>query len=218
MYKYNTVAKAVEPKRQALRGAEAELAVEQEKLNKAQAELREVTNKIAKLEADLDAAERKLEKLNFDAEQCQLKLVRADKLIGGLGGEKARWSQTVIDLRDNAGNLPGDCIVAAGMVSYCGPFTSEYRINHLEVPWREQMVNYGLKHTEGCSLRSVIGEEVKIQQWTGVFNLPNDTLSVENGIVVDNCRRWALLIDPQRQANKYIKNMGKSHEMGIEVA
>merc|ERR1719171_2961660 len=217
MYKYNTVAKAVEPKKQLLRAAQDELDVVQKKLDKAQAELRAVTNKIAKLEADLNAAERKLEKLNFDAEQCELKLVRADKLIGGLGGEKARWGQTVKDLRANAGNLPGDCIVAAGMVSYCGPFTSEYRINNLEVPWRKTMVEYGLKHTEGCSLRSVIGVEVKIQQWTGVFNLPNDTLSVENGIVVDNCRRWALLIDPQRQANKYIKNMGKSHEMGIEV-
>merc|ERR1719506_3001030 len=217
MHTYDKVAKAVEPKRQMLKAAEAEAAVETAKLNKAQAQLREVTNKIAKLEADLDAAERKLEKLNFDAEQCELKLVRADKLIGGLGGEKARWSQTVIDLRDNAGNLPGDCIVAAGMVSYCGPFTSEYRTNNLEIPWRSQMEKFQLKHTPGCSLRSVIGEEVKIQQWTGVFNLPNDTLSVENGIVVDNCRRWALLIDPQRQANKYIKNMGKSHEMGIEI-
>merc|ERR1719171_2888641 len=171
MYKYNTVAKAVEPKRALLRAAEEELAVVQKKLDKAQAELRQVTNKIAKLEADLSAAERKLEKLNFDAEQCELKLVRADKLIGGLGGEKARWSQTVKDLKANAGNLPGDCIVAAGMVSYCGPFTSEYRVNHLEVPWRKQMEDFALKHTEGCSLRSVIGQEVKIQQWTGVFNL-----------------------------------------------
>merc|ERR1719171_901956 len=159
MYKYNTVAKAVEPKRQMLRAAEEELAEVQKKLDKAQAELRAVTNKIAKLEADLNAAERKLEKLNFDAEQCQLKLVRADKLIGGLGGEKARWGQTVKDLRANAGNLPGDCIVAAGMVSYCGPFTAEYRNVELEQYWHKQMEDVNLIFTPNCSVRDVIGDE-----------------------------------------------------------
>ena len=30
-------------------------------------------------------------------------------------------------------------------------------------------------------------------------------------------RRWPLMIDPQRQANKYIKNMGKDVEAGIDI-
>ena len=58
--------------------------------------------------------------------------------------------------------------------------------------------------------------------------MPNDQLSIENGIIIDRARRsteaktrrhiatvahgrrWPLMIDPQRQANKYIKNMGKA--------
>ena len=43
--------------------------------------------------------------------------MRADKLIGGLGGEKARWGQTVVDLNIAKDKLPGDCVVAAGMVT-----------------------------------------------------------------------------------------------------
>merc|ERR1719420_1317036 len=42
MYKYHFVAKAVEPKRQALAAAEADLAVTMEKLNAARAELKSV--------------------------------------------------------------------------------------------------------------------------------------------------------------------------------
>jgi len=57
---------------------------------------------------------------------------------------------------------------------------------------------------------------VKIQQWV-VAALPNDALSIENGIIIDRSRRWPLMIDPQRQANKYIKNMGKDTETGIDV-
>lgn len=30
-------------------------------------------------------------------------------------------------------------------------------------------------------------------------------------------RRWPLMIDPQTQANKFIKNMGKSVETGLDV-
>jgi len=39
---------------------------------------------------------------------------------------------------------------------------------------------------------------------------------VENGIIIDCSKRWPLMIDPQNQANKYIKNRGRD-EGDIEV-
>lgn len=38
-----------------------------------------------------------------------------------------------------------------------------------------------------------------------------DPFSVDNGIIVFNSRRWPLLIDPQGQANKWIRNMEKEN-------
>jgi dynein heavy chain, axonemal len=49
-----------------------------------------------------------------------------------------------------------------------------------------------------------MGEPVKIEQWT-VCGLANDSLSVQNAIIFDCSRRWPLMIDPQRQANMFIK-------------
>ena len=45
--------------------------------------------------------------------------------------------------------------------------------------------------------------------------MPQDDLSVENGIMVTRGRRWPLMIDPQGQANRWIKTMGKEKNIGI---
>lgn len=37
--------------------------------------------------------------------------------------------------------------------------------------------------------------------------LPDDHFSKENGVLVTKGRRWPLMIDPQMQANSWIKNM-----------
>ncbi|KAF4745959.1 Dynein heavy chain 1, axonemal, partial [Perkinsus olseni] len=67
-----------------------------------------------------------------------------------------------------------------------------------------------------CSLRSALGEPVKIEQWV-VCGLPNDSLSIGNGIILDKARRWPLMIDPQRQANKFVKTMGNSIDSGMDI-
>lgn len=65
-------------------------------------------------------------------------------------------------------------------------------------------------------MRSFLGDSVKIQAWN-IAGLPKDDTSTENGIIIDKSRRWSLMIDPQNQANKYVKNMGKDNSEGIDV-
>ena len=58
---------------------------------------------------------------------CGKKLVRAEKLIGGLGGEKERWTKAADDLQSIYDNLLGDVLVSGGVVAYLGIFTSAFR-------------------------------------------------------------------------------------------
>ena len=90
MYTYHQIALQVEPKRAALAEAEAAAARAQATLSEAQASLREVEEKIAKLEADYDKAVKKQDELAKEVSDCKVKLERAEKLIGGLGGERVR--------------------------------------------------------------------------------------------------------------------------------
>ena len=58
---------------------------------------------------------------------CSKKLDRAQKLIGGLGGEKDRWSAAATDLQRVYDNLTGDVLISSGVIAYLGAFTSLFR-------------------------------------------------------------------------------------------
>jgi dynein heavy chain len=207
MHKYHFVAKAVEPKRRMLQDAEASLEITMTKLRKAQAELKQVEDKIAELEKNFNEAVAKQDSLTREMELCGIKLTNATKLIEGLGGEKGRWETTVASLGKDYDLLPGDSLVAAGMVSYAGAFTGEYRHDFLNL-WNETEEKENIVKKASVTLVNVLGDPVQVQQWA-VSGLPNDNLSVENGIILETARRWPLMIDPQRQANKFIKTYGK---------
>ncbi len=76
-----------------------------------------------------------------------------------------------------------------------------------------------MPHMEGCNITKTLADPVAIRTWT-ICGLPQDASSVENGIIMSKARRFPLLIDPQGQANRYIKNMGRDPslaENGLEV-
>jgi dynein heavy chain len=52
------------------------------------------------------------------------------------------------------------------------------------------------------------------REWQ-ICGLPKDAFSVDNGVVVANARRWPLMIDPQGQASKWIKNMEKENDLEV---
>ena len=53
-----------------------------------------------------------------------------------------------------------------------------------------------------------------MRTWT-IHGLPNDAFSIDNGIVVAAARRWPLMIDPQGQANKWIKALEAAADLRV---
>ncbi|XP_078270493.1 dynein axonemal heavy chain 1 [Rhinoraja longicauda] len=213
MYKYHFIARAVEPKRQALHEAQEDLAVTQKILEKAKNQLEEVELGIAALESKYKDCVAKKVELENKCDQCEQRLIRADKLINGLSDEKIRWQETVQNLNNMIINVAGDVLISGGFVAYLGPFTGEYRAA-MNDEWLQKLLALGVPHTKECSLTSTLGDPVNIRTWQ-ISGLPKDALSVENGIIMKYSQRWPLFIDPQGQANKWIKNLER--DQGLDI-
>ncbi|KAL7866083.1 hypothetical protein SRHO_G00113300 [Serrasalmus rhombeus] len=213
MDSYDKVAKVVAPKKEKLAQAEGELKVAMESLQKKQAALKEVQEKLAKLQETLEANKNKKADLENQVELCSKKLERAEQLIGGLGGEKTRWSETALHLGELYNNLTGDILISASIVAYLGAFTSSYRQIATD-EWIGLCKAREIPCSKNVSLMHTLGEPVKIRSWT-IAGLPSDSFSIDNGIIISNARRWPLMIDPQGQANKWVKNMEKANSLHI---
>lgn len=175
--------------------------------------MKAVQDKLAELQRDFNENTKKKADLEQQVDLCAKKLDRAEKLIGGLGGEKDRWSKAASDLGIQFNNLTGDVLISAGVVAYLGAFTSAYRQEQTK-DWSKMCRSKGIPCSEEFSLNATLGEPVKIRSWT-IAGLPTDSFSVENGIITSNARRWPLMIDPQGQANKWIKNMEKPNGLSV---
>ena len=69
----------------------------------------------------------KKKELEENIDICSKKLDRAEKLIGGLGGEKTRWTKNELMLAEQLHNVTGDVLLSAAVVAYMGAFTFVYR-------------------------------------------------------------------------------------------
>ncbi len=210
---YERVAKVVAPKKEKLKEAEEELAVQMQMLAVKRAELKEVEDRLQALNDTFEGMIQKKKDLEANIELCSQKLIRAEKLIGGLGGEKDRWMEAARLLGIKYNNLTGDVLLSSAMVSYLGTFTVDYRME-CQREWHKLCNEKNIPCSKDFTLSNTLGNQVLIRSWQ-IAGLPVDSFSTDNGIIVSNSRRWPLMIDPQGQANKWVKNMNKGNKLSV---
>jgi hypothetical protein len=283
----------VAPKKAKLAEAEATYGAVMAGLQAKQTELAGLLALLAALEAELESCTLRKAKIEGEISLCSVKLGRAEKLMGGLGGERQRWTETAESLakaqvgggvaascsccchrlrstqipgrrpqppsraprlaawpvhqhqssprssglstegaapRPPPGSLgwppplphapplpqvaiTGDMIISAGIISYLGAFTPAFR-TRITDDFVRMCDAAGLARSPRFSLERALGQPVRTRQWL-IAGLPNDSSSIENGIIVANARRWPLMIDPQGQANKWVQNLEKANNLQV---
>ena len=209
---FNQVTKNMAPLKERLRVANGQLDAASAKLQKARDVLSEVERKLERLTTNMQAAINKKKTLEDDIAVTEARLIRADKLISGLSAEKGRWEEQLVDLREESGTLVGTMLLAAGSVAYTGPFTSQFRTSLLKT-WTTAIMERNIPVAQGFAFDS-IADPVRVRTW-GIRGLPLDKFSIENATIVERSHRWCLCIDPQGQANSWIKAMERSNGLMI---
>lgn len=210
---YDAVAKEVAPKKAKLEVAEKEYAATMILLNQKRAEVNKLEEQLAELMQKLLETQERKQKLEEDVTLCANKLSRAKKLIDGLGGEKSRWEGAAMQLQANYDAIAGDILISCGVIAYLSPFTLNYRQEKVK-DWFEKCQELEIPCSETYSFSGTLGSEVKIQSWQ-IFGLPSDQFSTDNAIILDASDKWPLLVDPQGQANKWIKAMEKANNLEV---
>ncbi|KAJ3195453.1 Dynein heavy chain 2, axonemal [Irineochytrium annulatum] len=214
METYGIIYRQVAPKKEKLRSAQETLEKKQKSLREAKAKLQEIQEKLIELKDQYDEKVSLKEKLRQDSEQTEMKLMRAEQLVSGLSGERDRWEKSIKFYEESIRYLPGDCLLAAAFLSYAGPFNSTYRDGLVEGVWLAQIKTLEIPFTPGFAFETFIGKPTDIRDWN-IQGLPSDAFSAENGIIVTRGRRWPLMVDPQGQANTWIKNMESKRGLKI---
>lgn len=86
-----------------------------------------MTDKLQALYDEFEAMQQKKKDLEDNIDLCSKKLERAEKLIGGLGGEKERWTENATMLSERYINIIGDVLLSSAIVAYLGAFTVDFR-------------------------------------------------------------------------------------------
>lgn len=202
--RFYKVYKDVAPKMQALEAA-------QKRAKDASDQVAELNAKVAGLKEQLDAAikskndaEAEKAKVEADAQKCKEKLRTADRLVGGLAGEKIRWGEGVAQFKKEAMTMIGDVMLSAAFVSYIGAFNAEFRLKLWKNTWLKDLEKRQIPTRENLDPLKMLSDDSQYAQWQNE-GLAADRNSFENAAILTQCKRWPLMIDPQLQGSRWIE-------------
>jgi dynein heavy chain len=181
---------------------EEELAAMQRQFDEMQAELDELQKNYDRIMAQLEEFVKEITKLS-------LAIDRGEQLVSGLSGEKTRWTASQLMYEEISEKLVGDCLMAAGLISFMGPYPNNYR-EEITKEIRKCVKDAKIDHDPDFQFAKFMTTDAQIREWQ-VKELPTDDFSTQNAVVISKSNKWCTIIDPQSQAKTWIiKKTGKS--------
>ncbi|KAL8275155.1 hypothetical protein Esti_000905 [Eimeria stiedai] len=216
MQMYAEVYREVEPKRLKLRLAEEQLEKKQNDLRLARSRLDGIQGRLQELNNKYAESLDKKSELNNSAEELRVKLERAESLITGLADERDRWQLSLESSRAKLRNISGDALLGAAFMSYAGPFTSSYRARLVHL-WIKSLQESKIPCSVEFDFTDFFVTPFEVRQWQ-LDGLPTDHFSAENGVLITKAFKWPLVIDPQNQANRWIRKLKAAENITVSKA
>ncbi|XP_028982603.1 dynein heavy chain 7, axonemal-like [Diachasma alloeum] len=213
MVSYDEVAKIVAPKKEKLALAEKECNESLDFLNQKRKTLAELTRKLTALNETLrETLARKVE-LESEVKSCTEKLGKSEGLIASLDGEKIKWNRSVDSLKSSLEALAGDLLISSGVIAFLSSFDEAHRHDTIE-KWKDILQEERISISKSYDFLVSLESKIIIDSWR-LSGLSRNRFFAENGVIMKNSVLWCLLIDPQNQANTWIRKMEEKNNLRI---
>ncbi|XP_037943923.1 dynein beta chain, ciliary-like [Teleopsis dalmanni] len=207
IHRYHQVFLIVGPKQKALQDSQEELLEARERLKFLKDKINEFEAKLSEIQAEFEEAVTAKQKCQREADKTAFTIDLAHRLINGLANENIRWKESVQSLQAKIGTIPGDILLISSFLSYVGCFTRRYREELQHKMWMPSFckIQPAIPYTDGVDSLTLLSDDAQIATWNNE-GLPMDRMSTENATILAHSTRWPLMIDPQLQGVKWIKN------------
>ena len=209
--KYSSIYNSIQPLREEVEQLEKDAHVANEEKEKLESEVAQLESSIANYKAEYATLIRDVEALKHEMEVVTKKVDRAESLMTSLSHESERWSKSSEGFQSVLRNLVGDGLQSAAFLTYSGFFPFNTRRQLLR-QWRNSLDLLGIEFREDLGLVESLSKASDRLQWQSQ-GLPADLLSLENGVILDNCVRFPLIIDPSGQAIDFVMKKYKDEKI-----
>ncbi|XP_034942678.1 dynein heavy chain 7, axonemal-like, partial [Chelonus insularis] len=214
MVSYDEVVKVVAPKKEKLAGAEKEYNETIAFLNNKRKILSALNDKLTTLNNNLKLTVINKMELESEITKCTERLVKAEKLIKSLGGEKQKWTESVDSLKTSHKNLVGDLIISCAIVIYLSPCHLAFRDINIE-QWKDFLLNLGISYSTDFNFVNVIKAGGTTVNPSNYRHFENNRFYTENALIYYYSQKYCLFIDPENQANLWIKDIELKNDLKI---
>ena len=205
--KYSAVFNRVQPLREEVDQLEQAAKSIKDKKASLDAEVERLESSIGQYKADYASLIRDVEALKSEMEAVKTKVERAESLLKSLAHESGRWSKSSEGFQSMMRGLVGDALLMASFLTYSGFFDFKTRAV-LMIKWENSLDLLGIERRPDLGIVESLSAASERLIWQSQ-GLMGDKLSLENGVILDHCIRFPLIIDPSGNAIDFLMNKHK---------
>ncbi|CAG9327022.1 unnamed protein product [Blepharisma stoltei] len=195
----------LKPQKVNLANQEDNLLIMQSELQQKQSSWWATQDEVINLENEYKLKIDENEEIKKSIESKDLKIKKIQNLYVNLGNEKIRWRDSQKLIEKDIESVSTNSVLCSAYIIYLGQFNALYRQKFIN-EWLKYLQDLQIPYAADFSIERFLSNSVEIKK-TIAFGLPNDSSCIVNSIIINKCRKWPFIIDPQNIASNWIKNM-----------
>ena len=209
--KYSTIYNSVQPLREEVEKLENDAKSVKDEKERLDSEVAKLESSITQYKSDYALLIRDVEALKSEMESVKTKVERAESLLKSLGHESKRWSKSSDGFQSMMRGLVGDGLLMAAFLTYFGFFDFKTR-SILLSKWKDSLDLLGIEHRPDLGIVESLSHASDRMKWQSQ-GLSGDQLSLENGVILNSCVRFPLVIDPSGSAIDFLMEKYKDERI-----